>query len=178
VRIRVGGAYYRASPSFMTLLRHRALFDASYLAGQGTDVEALTRLVYAALPPEQRPEYEDFAQAAAADELFPLAAAKLRGALLRPDGPPVDRGASAPPPGGEYEYALLGLFAAQGLDVSLLAELTLSQAIHMIQVSLALRNPADRPQPMGEAERKKLYGITPDREMQVARYLQEHPDRD
>lgn len=160
----------------MTLLRYRVLFDCSYLTGQGVDEESLTRLVYAAIEPQQRPEFEDFARAAAADRLFPMAALKLRNQLMRPDGASADGSSACPPPEEEYEYALLSLFASQGFDRALLSEVTMAQAVSIIKVSLALRNPAARPRAMDAAQRKKLYGITPDKEARVAEALKERSD--
>lgn len=174
MRIKVGGTYYDASPAFMTLLRFRAQFDRSYLAGQHED-DDLVRMVYAGITGE-KPDFYTFFDEACADDTFAAAALQFRRQLLRPDGP------QPKPTGGEqeqkeYEYAVLSVWASLGLYFPLLEELTLAQATRLMQTAIDMRNPKRRPQPMSKEQRSTFYGITPDREARVLEYLAQHPEK-
>lgn len=175
MRIKVGGTYYEASPSFMTLLRFRARFDRSYLAGQQEEDDT-ARLVYAGIVGD-KPDFDTFWDETRMESTFRAAAAQFRRLLLRPDGPQ-PKGTGDTEPRKEYEYAVLGVWASLGLHFPLLEELTLAQATHLMQTVLDMRNPKRRPQPMTREQRSTFYAITPDREARVMEYLAQHPGKD
>lgn len=174
MRIKVGGTYYDASPSFMTLLRFRAQFDRSYLAGQHED-DDLVRLVYAGITGD-KPDYNTFFDAACMESTFAAAAMQFRRRLLRPDGPQ-PKATSPEQEKKEYEYAVLSVWASLGLYFPLLEELTIAQATRLMQTAIDMRNPKRRPQPMSKEQRSTFYGITPDREARVLEYLAQHPEK-
>lgn len=157
----------------MTLLRFRARFDRSYLAGQQEEDDT-ARLVYAGIVGD-KPDFDTFLEQSHAESTFRFAAAQFRRLLLRPDGL-TPRGASDAEPQKEYEYAVLGAWASLGLHFPLLEELTLAQATHLMGTVIDMRNPKRRPQPMTREQRGTFYGITPDREARVREYLVQHPE--
>lgn len=174
MRIKVGGTYYDASPSFMTLLRFRAQFDRSYLAGQHED-DDLVRLVYAGITGE-KPDFYTFFDEAYADDTFAAAALQFRRQMLRPDGPQ-PKSTDGEQGKKEYEYAVISVWASLGLYFPLLEELTLAQATRLMQTAIDMRNPKRRPKPMSREQRATFYGITPDREARVLEYLAQHPEK-
>lgn len=174
MRIKVGGTYYNASPSFMTLLRFRAQFDRSYLAGQHDD-DDLVRLVYAGITGD-KPDYDTFFDAVCIESTFAAAATQFRRQLLRPDGPRPNP-TSTEQEQKEYEYAVLSVWASLGLYFPLLEELTIAQATRLMQTAIDMRNPKRRPQLMSKEQRATFYGITPDREARVLEYLAQHPGK-
>ena len=174
MRIKVGGTYYDASPSFMTLLRFRAQFDRSYLAGQHED-DDLVRLVYAGISGD-KPDFYTFLDGTRTESTFRIAATQFRRLLLRPDGP-THKNTRETEPKKEYEYAVLSVWASLGLYFPLLEELTLAQATRLMQTAIDMRNPKRRPQPMSKEQRSTFYGITPDREARVLEYLAQHPEK-
>lgn len=175
--IRVGGVLYSASPSFLTILRYRLMFDQSYLEGQG-DGDELIGLVYVAIDGD-KPDYYTFRDKARSDRDFWTAARSFRQQLLRTDGPmrmaktSSDEAATKT----EYEYTVVSVWAMYGLPHQLLGEMTLAQATRLMQTYIDIKNPEDRPKPMSREQRTAFYGISPDREAQVLEYLKTHPEK-
>lgn len=174
----MGGVFYDASPSFMTLLRYRLMFDESYLTGHNDDLRSrLIDLVYAGIKGD-KPDYYTFVDEARVEKGFMTAAHQFSKKLLRSDykTPPKQRNNDEGTTTKEYEYAVLSAWAAQGLYFPLLEEMTLSQATHLMQVCVDVKNPQKRAKPMTKEQRAQFYGITPDREAAVLEYLKNHPE--
>ena len=168
--MKIGAKEYNCSPSFATMVLYRADVGKSYFS-EASAPERMIRLIYLSINEKERPYYHQFVTEATADAEFPASALHFmqectRGSNLKnieyeESLPEID------------EYQIVAMWTQIGLPPFLMEKLNIAQVAELLKVAIDFKNGDFGPRIMSAAERKKIYGITPDKEIQIEKYLRE-----
>lgn len=153
----------------MTMVKYRCEYGKSLLHESIDDLEVMIKLIYVAITGD-KDYYHIFKNECLADNSFELSALSFYKELLLKDCP-MQKTDSENNDNETDEFEILALCSIANVPDRLLDTLNIFQLVKLINRYCEIKNATPKPKEMNKAERKAMYGITPDKEKQIEAYL-------